>query len=172
MASFSVVSEHQLLNVSVIRGKSAPTVALDCRLMHAALVGTVFDLLCLIDKRDVLSVSCTNSRAEVTLSFSCQTTKFPKELEFLLFCEPSNTNIESLQMHATSLLLSKHIFAIHNAKLQIENSGSGFTLTLSFPCAVQPPTLYTAGRLLTEFPTPFSLSPEDINAFFLNPEKA
>jgi len=172
MSSFSDLSEREFLTMSITRGNTTPIVALDNRLMHAALVGTIFDLLRLSADHDVLSVSCTNSKTEVTLTFSCEHTKFPKELETLLFGEAKDLAVELLQKHGTSLFLSKRIFALHNAKFQIENSNTGFKLALSFPCAIQPPKLYMGGTLRTNFPTPFSLPRETIHAFFLNSEKA
>ncbi len=172
MNSFSDLSEHGCFTISITRNNMNTLVALDSRLMHAALVSAVFDLLRLCKDCGVLSISCSNSKNNVTLKFSCNRVKFPKDLQPLLLSPGSGATTEILEKFGASLFLSKHIFALHKASLQLDNAGSGFALTLSFPCAIQPPTLYAETSVARDFPTPFSLSRKEIAEYFLNSEKA
>lgn len=168
MQSFSCVSDKGFFSVLCDPDQPALLIPMQNQLLHAALVGTVFDLLRLIIPHDHLTVTCTHQNNEAVLTFSCAHTHFPDALASLLLAQEVSNPVAIIQEHGSHLFRAKRIFSLHGGNLTLNTKGDGFSLAVAFPCAANTSTLYTRDQVLLDVPMHLSLPAGYIRKYFLS----
>ncbi len=174
LLSFVAVTERDLLTAHFDTDSEKLFVPMHCKLLHAALVGMIFDLLRLTALRDPLEITLEHSQEDMTVTFACKHTCFPEKLDLLLFSQDASNPVEIMQEYGTHLFRAKRIFSLHNGMLQRQKGKrSGFSLSVSLPRVPCPPMLYSGELAYLDFPSDLSLSTDYIQRFFgLDSEEA
>lgn len=169
MQSFSCITEKGYLAIFSETQQQKLFVPMQNQLLHAALVGTVFDLLRITLPHDVLMITCAHRNKETVLTFSCEHAQFPEALSSLLFTRSAVNPISILKEHGSYLFRAKRIFSLHGGNLEFHpQRGDGFSISVALPCTTNTTTLYSHNSVLLDLPMNLSLSSGYIRDFFLS----
>lgn len=146
---------------------------LNCKLLHSAFVGTVFDLLRLTKMEDPIAITLAHNDDSVSISYTCANTIFPRDLQSLLVSQDVYNPSAIMAQYGTYLYRAKRIFALHNGLLEIKSERrKGFSLSFTFPLDEHRPMLYSNDQQLFDLPTPLSLTSDLMYRLLgLDPEK-